>query len=111
MLDGHSVLLGDPLHADTAALGWRGRVELEAPPCDVNLVGVLELGECRLEAALADVAPGTGNIGPDLNFHRNSSVEGTTTQRSVVALRETRNPTSITRAAYPGGFRVRPFTR
>ena len=30
---------------------------------------VLELGQCALQAALADVAPRAGDVGPDLEFH------------------------------------------
>ena len=45
----------------------RLRIELEAAPRDGDLVAVLEGGERRLEAALADVAPGAGDVGPDLD--------------------------------------------
>jgi hypothetical protein len=44
-------------------------VELEAPPSDVHVVGVREPRERGLEAALADVAPGADDIGPDLDVH------------------------------------------
>ncbi len=36
---------------------------------DLHVVAVLEAGERGLEAALADVAPGAGDVGPDLDVH------------------------------------------
>src|SRR5690606_39393657 len=45
------------------------RVELEAPPDDLHLVGVLELRHGTPQAALADVAPRAHHIRPDLDGH------------------------------------------
>ena len=45
------------------------RVQLEAPPGDLDLACVLELAEGALQPALADVAPGADDVGPDLDLH------------------------------------------
>ena len=47
----------------------RGRVELEGAVDDLHVVGVREARQGGLEAALADVAPGTDDVGPDLDLH------------------------------------------
>ena len=47
----------------------RGRVELEGAVDDLHVVGVREARQGGLEAALADVAPGTDDVGPDLYLH------------------------------------------
>ena len=70
LLDAHPVLLGQVLGARALARGRRAGVELEAAPGDADLVAVLEGGERGLEAALADVAPGAGDVGPDLDVHQ-----------------------------------------
>ncbi len=57
-LAGDPVLLGEVRRRVLLAGGRRGRVELEGAPGDLDLVAVLVAGEGRLEAALADVAPG-----------------------------------------------------
>ena len=46
-----------------------GRVELEGAPDDLDLVPVRELLEGALQPALADVAPRTHDVGPDLYLH------------------------------------------
>ena len=46
----------------------RGRVELERPEDDVDVDLVGQLGNRRLEAALADVAPRADDVGPDLDL-------------------------------------------
>ena len=66
----HAVLLGEMRRAVVLALARSGRVELERAPRHLHLVAVLEAGERGLEAALADVAPGTGDVRPDLDVHR-----------------------------------------
>jgi len=64
-----AVLLGEMGGTVDGALGGRGRIELEAAPRDRDLVAVLVALERGLEAALADVAPGTGDVRPDLDVH------------------------------------------
>jgi hypothetical protein len=49
--------------------GRRGRVELEAPPLDLDIVTAVEQRERLLEPALADVAPRADHVGPDLDLH------------------------------------------
>src|SRR6185437_11533928 len=68
VVDRHPVLPRQVLERRPAADG-RVRVELEALPFDLDLAGPVEAGERRLEAALADVAPGTDHVRPDLDFH------------------------------------------
>ena len=70
LLDARPVLAREVLGAVALALGRRAGVELEAAPGDADLVAVLEGGERGLEAALADVAPGAGDVGPDLDVHQ-----------------------------------------
>ena len=62
LLERHAVLVSQPLGAVPRPLGRRLRVELEAAPPHGDLVAVLELGQRGLEAALADVAPGAGDV-------------------------------------------------
>src|SRR5437763_1410542 len=50
------------------AVGDRG-VELEGSPDGLDLVPVRELVEGTLQPALADVAPRTHDVGPDLYLH------------------------------------------
>src|SRR5690606_28391268 len=45
------------------------RIQLVAAPDDVDVIGVLELLQRRLETPLADVAPRTDEVGPDLDQH------------------------------------------
>ena len=47
----------------------RARVQLEALPLDDDLVAVGEARQGRLEAPLADVAPRTHDVRPDLDLH------------------------------------------
>jgi hypothetical protein len=49
-------------------------VQLETPPGDLDLAGVLELAERVLKPALADVAPGAHDVGPDLDLHSSAPV-------------------------------------
>ena len=69
-LAAHAVLLARGASAlSTERCDRRLRIELEAAPRDGDLVAVLERGERGLEAALADVAPGAGDVRPDLDVH------------------------------------------
>ena len=69
LLHRHAVLLRQQLVLRLVTRA-RGRgVELEAPPHHVHVVRVLELPERGFEAALPDVAPGAGDVRPDLDFH------------------------------------------
>ncbi len=53
---------------DRAGLARRcGGVELERPEDDVDVDLVVEFGDRRLEATLADVAPRADDVGPDLD--------------------------------------------
>ena len=65
----HAVLGGQPLDGITLRRLGSAWVELEAAPRDVDLAAMIELGQCVLEPALADVAPGTDDVRPDLNIH------------------------------------------
>ena len=69
-LDRHSVLLGQAFGAVALAFGRGGGIELEAPPRHLHVVAVLELSQGGLEAALADVAPRTGDVRPDFYVHQ-----------------------------------------
>jgi hypothetical protein len=65
----HAVFGGEALHRITLRRGWRARIELEAAPGDRDLLAMIEGGQGVLETALADVAPGTDDVGPDLDIH------------------------------------------
>ena len=52
----------------------RGRVELEGAVDDLHVVAVVEAGQGGLQAALADVAPGADDVGPDLDTHDSYNV-------------------------------------
>ncbi len=67
LLAAGAVLLGEMGRGVLWALARRARIELEAAPGDLHVIAVLEALQRGLEAALADVAPGTGDIGPDLD--------------------------------------------
>ncbi len=45
------------------------RVELVGVPDQLDVVGVREVGQGLLEAALPDVAPGADHVGPDVDAH------------------------------------------
>ncbi len=64
-------------------LGHRrgARVELEALPLHFDFA--VELFEGGFEAALADVAPGTNDVGPNLNFHNGEPRGGLVVARGV----------------------------
>jgi hypothetical protein len=47
----------------------RGGIELKRPMNDLHLVAILEPRERLLEAPLADVAPRTDDVGPDIDAH------------------------------------------
>ena len=49
------------------------RCQLEAAPRHGHVLAVREPGQGPLEAALADVAPGAHDIGPDHDLHERSS--------------------------------------
>ena len=62
LLAAHAVLAREMLDVLAAAFSRSRRVELEAAPGHVHLVGVLELPERRFEATLADEAPGARDV-------------------------------------------------
>ncbi len=64
-----AVLAGQHRAGALGRLGGCARVELEGAPVHLHLVGVLEGVDGLLHAALADVAPGTDDVGPDLDLH------------------------------------------
>jgi hypothetical protein len=78
LLDARAVLLRQVLGAIALTLSRGGGVELEAAPRHLDRVAVLEGRERGLEAALADVAPGAGDVRPDLDVHGGSLVERAT---------------------------------
>lgn len=68
-LGGARAVLGrEPVGVPGASRVDRGRRrgELERSPHDLDVSGMLELRERRLEPTLADVAPGARDIGPDV---------------------------------------------
>ena len=66
---GAAVLAGQHPGGQLVAVLRRGRVQLEGAVDHLDLVAVRESGQRGLEAALADVAPGTDDVGPDLDLH------------------------------------------
>ena len=75
LLDARAVLLGEVRRA-VARRARRGAAGSSSKLRHVtrDLVAVLERGERGLEAALADVAPGAGDVGPDLDVHGGGSL-------------------------------------
>ena len=69
LLERHPVLLGQSRRQLALMLARSRRVQLEAAPGHPHLLGVLELRQRRLEATLADVAPGAGDVRPDFDVH------------------------------------------
>ena len=69
LLDGRAVLRGQGRERLVGLALRDARVELEGPPDDLDLVAVGEPLECGLQPALADVAPRTDDVGPDLYLH------------------------------------------
>src|SRR5262249_13587904 len=65
----HAVLPRQVLGGRELAAPWRTRVELEGVPRDGDLVRVRELRKRGLEPPLAQVAPWTYNVGPDVDSH------------------------------------------
>jgi hypothetical protein len=84
LLDARPVLAGEVLGAIAHALGRRAGVELEAAPGDADLVAVREGGQRGLEAALADVAPGAGDVRPDLDVHQPTVSMNQASQRATL---------------------------
>ena len=64
-----AVLAAEHVGHGLGGLAGCARVELEGVPDDLDVVGVLELGQGLLEAALADVAPRADHVGPDVDAH------------------------------------------
>src|SRR5690606_36495171 len=71
------------------------RIEFETAPYDLDVVGVFVLSQGMLEAALADVAPGAGDVGEDLYSHgrqipsgRRARGESTTCRTTNIADRK-----------------------
>jgi hypothetical protein len=73
LLDGRSVLRGQGRQRLVRLALGNARVELEGPPDDLDLVPVREPLEGGLQPALADVAPRTDDVGPDLYLHAPSN--------------------------------------
>ena len=70
LLPGHAVLVGE-MRRRCRPRARRGACGSSSKLRHVtrDLVAMLERGERGLEAALADVAPGAGDVGPDLDVH------------------------------------------
>src|SRR3954468_4582647 len=65
-------LLGVRLDHRLHDAGCSAGIELEWPIDDVDaadIAALCDVGEGRFEASLADVAPGTHDVGPDLHAH------------------------------------------
>ena len=73
LLGGHPVLALEHLVHRQLDPGRGAGIELVAPPLDLHLVGVLELGQGHLEVPLSDVAPGADHVRPDLDLHARRS--------------------------------------
>src|SRR5690349_8167407 len=69
VLDRATQLLGEVLVVAAAEPAWVVRVELEAAPHHVDFGFVGGVRGSPLEPTLADVAPGTDDIRPDLDLH------------------------------------------
>ena len=74
---GAPVLAGDHAGAQLVAVVRRGRVQLEGAVDDLDVVGVLERGQGRLQAPLADEAPRADDVTPDLDLHGGATSIGT----------------------------------
>jgi hypothetical protein len=73
VLDRPARLLRQVLVMGPGIASWLGRIELVASPRHVDVIGAFEPGQRALEPALAEVAPGAGDIGPDLDAHRGAA--------------------------------------
>ncbi|MPM25127.1 hypothetical protein SDC9_71617 [bioreactor metagenome] len=69
LLGRHLLDLGEVFRLGAVvAIGQIG-IQLVGPPGHPDVVPVGEAGQCRLEPALADVAPRAGDVGPDVDVH------------------------------------------
>ena len=69
VLAGHPVFAGQMAHHVALPPGGRGTVELEAAPHHLDVAVVFKARDSGLHSPLADIAPGTDDVGPDLYFH------------------------------------------
>src|SRR5687767_6323455 len=69
-LEREPVLPGEMLGCRPGPHARRGRVELEAPPGDLEAVTLGKARERLLEATLPHVAPRARYVGPDFQLHR-----------------------------------------
>jgi hypothetical protein len=49
--------------------GWCGGIQLEGAPSELDRGSVRKPSKTSLKATLADVTPGTDDVGPDIDFH------------------------------------------
>jgi hypothetical protein len=69
LVDVGAKLRGEVLVMGRARAARLVRVQLEAPPLDLDVLGAIEVRKGTLEPTLPDVAPGADDIGPDLDLH------------------------------------------
>jgi hypothetical protein len=69
LLQGHPVLARQQFDGRGGGIGRGIRVEFEGPVRHLDLVTMRPAGQRLLETALAEIAPWTYDIGPDLNLH------------------------------------------
>ncbi|MNF93639.1 hypothetical protein D3C84_763210 [compost metagenome] len=65
----HAVLRRQHLMHVMRIILLRIRVQLEAPILDVDMIPVLELGNCFLQTAFADIAERAGKVRPYFDLH------------------------------------------
>ena len=72
-VDAHAVFASQPVGVGALSGSRRTGIELERPPSHLDRVAMVEPRERVLEVALADVAPGTDDVGPDVDPHEPSA--------------------------------------
>src|SRR5699024_1043373 len=66
LLEGHALVLGEEVRGGALEVHRGVGGQLEGVVGDGDLLGALEGRQAGLELALADVAPGAGDVGPDV---------------------------------------------
>src|SRR5699024_5370243 len=71
----HALCLAEVLGLGPVEVIGQARIELEAAPDHLDLIPVGEAVEGRFETTFADIAPGAGDVRPDLNPHDRSNCD------------------------------------